>query len=196
MEYIRIKIGFRAIYIGFLGFLFLAVQQANGQQHVNQGLGLGFQINQFQQDFGFGVQVSSPSFWNEMAVLRFKTNLVFHQHLHQGQYEWSGYQNLTLGLVGYGGYVTENIRIYGEGGLIGLLPSTKFSNEKFLASGYGSFGTEFFSTPGFHFFLEIGVAPTRARADLMPGMPFYHNGFYTTMGLRSNLARRKNKLNP
>jgi len=183
----------RIITPAFIGFLLLAFHSVYGQQHHNQGLGLGFQINQFQQDFGFGVQVSSPSFWNEMALLRLKTNLVFHQHVLQGQYEWSGYQNLSLGLAGIGGYVSENIRIYGEGGIMGLFPSSNFSNEKFLASGYGAFGTEFFSTPGFHFFLEIGLAPTRARADLMPGKPFYHNGFYTTMGLRSYLPRRKNQ---
>lgn len=176
----------------FLGLL-LAAFSANAQQkhNINNGVGIGFQINQFQQDFGFGVQVSSPSFWNNGAVLRLKTNLVFHEHLKQGQYEWSGYQNIALGLAGYGGWVTENIRIYGEGGLMGLLPSGNFSSESFVLSGYGSFGTELYASPGFHYFLEVGVAPTRARADLVPGNPFFHNGFFTTMGLRYNLSKKK-----
>jgi hypothetical protein len=176
----------------FLGLL-LAAFSANAQQKhtINNGVGIGFQINQFQQDFGFGVQVSSPSFWNNGAVLRLKTNLVFHEHLKQGQYEWSGYQNIALGLAGYGGWVTENIRIYGEGGLMGLLPSGNFSSESFVLSGYGSFGTELYASPGFHYFLEVGVAPTRARADLVPGNPFFHNGFFTTMGLRYNLSKKK-----
>jgi hypothetical protein len=173
--------------------LMLVAFSVNAQQKktINDGIGIGFQINQFQQDFGFGVQVSSPSFWNNGAVLRLKTNLVFHEHLMQGQYEWSGYQNIALGLAGYGGWVTENIRIYGEGGLMGLLPSENFSSESFVLSGYGSFGTELYASQGFHYFLEVGVAPTRARADLVPGKPSFHNGFFTTMGLRYNLSRKK-----
>jgi hypothetical protein len=175
-----------------LGLFIVAFSsKAQQKQIVNDGIGIGFQINQFQQDFGFGVQVSSPSFWNKSAVLRLKTNLVFHEHLLQGQFEWSGYQNIALGLAGYGGWITENIRIYGEGGLMGLLPSGNFSSESFVLSGYGSFGTELYASQGFHYFLEIGVAPTRARADLVPGNPFYHNGFFTTMGLRYNLSREK-----
>lgn len=185
----------RAIYLKMTVLLVLSMITAtsNAQQKppVNSGMAIGFQINQFQQDFGFGVQVSSPSFWNNGAVLRLKTNLVFHEHLKQGQYEWSGYQNIALGLAGYGGWVTENIRIYGEGGLMGLLPSENFSSESFVLSGYGSFGTELYASQGFHYFLEVGVAPTRARADLVPGNPFFHNGFFTTMGLRYNLSRKK-----
>lgn len=39
--------------------------------------------------------------------------------------------------------VLDRIRLYGEGGVTGLIPSDKFSTDNFVFGGYGLSGFEF-----------------------------------------------------
>lgn len=160
---------------------------AQEQKKPNSGLGIGFQLNQFQDDFAFGLNMTSPEILNGNAAFRLKANQVYFEHLLDGEYVWSGYQNVSLGFVGYGGKVGQDIRLYGEGGLVGIFPSDRFSSESFRMSTYGTFGFEFFPTPRFNYFLELGVMTSRARADKIAGSPFYSNGFVASVGFRINL---------
>ncbi|SMD42412.1 hypothetical protein SAMN00777080_0962 [Aquiflexum balticum DSM 16537] len=162
---------------------------AQQQLKPNSGLGLGFQVNQFQNDFGFGLNLTSPEILNGNAAFRLKANQVYFEHLLDGEYVWSGYQNVSLGFVGFGGMVGQSIRLYGEGGLAGIIPSDRFSSESFRLSTYGTFGFEFFPTPAFNYFLELGVMTSRARADKIAGSPFFSNGFVASVGFRLNLKK-------
>jgi len=163
--------------------------QAQQQMKPNSGLGFGFQINQFQNDFGFGLNMTSPEILNGNAAIRLKANQVYFEHLLDGEYVWSGYQNVSLGFVGFGGKVGQDIRLYGEGGLVGIIPNERFSSETFKVSGYGTFGFEFFPTPAFNYFIELGVMTSRAQADKVAGSPFFSNGFAASVGFRVNLKR-------
>ena len=96
---------------------------AQEQKTPDSGLGFGFQINQFQDDFAFGLNLTSPEILNGNAAIRLKANQAYFEHLLDGEYVWSGYQNLSLGFVGFGGKVGQGIRLYGEGGLVGIFPS-------------------------------------------------------------------------
>ena len=72
---------------------------AQEQKKPNSGLGIGFQVNQFQDDFAFGLNMTSPEILNGNAAFRLKANQVYFEHLLDGEYVWSGYQNVSLGFV-------------------------------------------------------------------------------------------------
>ncbi len=52
--------------------------------------------------------------------------------------------------------VDDRIFIYGEGGGLVLFPSATFSTEKIRMGGYGLFGFEFYPSPRFSYFIELG----------------------------------------
>lgn len=78
----------------------------------------------------------------------------------------------------------ERIRLYGEGGFIGLFPDSSFSDTDFVAGGYGVFGFEVFMDLRRRYFIEIGGVGTGAREDNTPGRPIYSNGLLISTGLR------------
>jgi hypothetical protein len=173
----------------FFGSSVFIPVRAQHQLKPNSGLGFGFQVNQFQNDFGFGLNLTSPEILNGNAAIRLKANQVYFEHLLDGEYVWSGYQNVSLGFVGFGGMVGQSIRLYGEGGLVGINPSDRFSSESFRLSTYGTFGFEFFPTQAFNYFIELGVMTSQARADKVVGNPFFSNGFVASVGFRMNLKK-------
>ena len=82
------------------------------------------------------------------------------------------------------GKVGDYIKIYGEGGMIMLLPSDKFSSEDFVIGGYGIFGIEFFMSRFSDYFLEIGYVSTGAIEDKIVTQPYYSNGLIISTGFR------------
>ncbi len=170
----------------FFAYLLFGIQSAGQAQEnpLNKGIGLGFQLNQYQKDFGFGLNLNSPYFAHDRIALRMRGNLMYYEHLQDGEITWTPYQNVSLGLVGVGGYVADYLKLYGEGGLLALLPSSKFSTESFALGGYGLFGFEFYMQKSFNYFIEIGSAGTGARADKLPGKPIYSNGLTVSTGFR------------
>lgn len=170
--------------ITFLLFLVLLLHKQKAQNnYINYGHGFGFQLSQYQNDFGFGVHYSSPVLFNSMG-LRLKYNLMFHEHVKDSLTTWTPYSNFSLGLVGFAGMVTPGIRIYGEGGLLLLLPSSAFSSSKVNIGGYGTFGFEFFPYNSFNYFIELGGMGTGSLADKLPNQPIYSNGFSISTGFR------------
>lgn len=150
---------------------------------IRNGLQTGFQINQYQDDFGLGLTLTSP-FVGEFFALRIRANLMFNENTRNEKAEWDAYYNITAGLVGVGGHVTDRIRLYGEGGFIGLFPASEFSDKDFKAGGYGAFGFEFFMDPRRNYFIEIGGVGTDARKDKVTGQPLYSNGLTISTGFR------------
>ena len=167
---------------GLLAIGFTSAQEAQ----INNGFGLGFQLNQYQKDFGFGIQLTSPYFLHDRMAVRVRGNFMFHEHIsvESQEYTWTPYSNITLGLVGVGGYVGEHIRLYGEGGAMLLLPSDDFSSESSEIGFYGTFGFEFYSAPHINYFIEIGGVGTGAKADKIPLSPIYSNGLMLSVGFR------------
>jgi hypothetical protein len=151
---------------------------------LNAGFGIGYQLVQYQNDFGFGVNVISPYFANKSIGIRLKTNLMFNQNVIDGLSDWMPYGNISLGVVGVAGQINDEIRLYGEGGVIGILPSNKFSSTDLVVGGYGLFGFEFFFTNGGNYFIEIGGVGTGATADKVDTKPIYSNGLTISVGIR------------
>ncbi len=154
---------------------------------IHRGLGLGFQLSQYQRDFGVGLNFTSPYFAKEKIAVRLKGNLMFNENVQNSITKWTPYTNISVGLFGATGKVGEFIRLYGEGGVIGLIPSNEFSSKQFEFGGYGLFGFEFFMNKSCNYFIEIGGVGTGATEDKIVLQPIYSNGLLISSGFRMQL---------
>lgn len=171
-----------------LAFFFLLFTAGAQDTPLNSGMGFGLQLNQYQRDFGAGLNVTSPYFANDRIALRLRGNVLFHEHPKNAETTWTAYSNASLGVIGVVGYV-GNIRLYSEGGVIGLFPSATFSSESSHFGGYGLFGFEFFFNNRGNYFIEIGGVGTGAKADKLPDKPLFSNGLVIGTGFRFHLSR-------
>ncbi len=165
-------------------FVLINFEISAQERELNSGFGLGFQLVQFQNDFGLGLNFVSPYFADGHIGIRLKANLMYNQNVIDGLTEWVPYGNASLGLIGVGTQLSENIRLYGEGGFLILIPSDKLSSEDVEIGGYGHFGFEFFFSQGGCYFIEIGGVGTGAVADKIPSEPIFSNGMSISAGLR------------
>lgn len=159
----------------------LSAQEKNGVQ-------LGVNINQFQKDFGLGIHVNSPYFFQGRNAIRIGANVQWLEHIGtDNEYTWSPYSNLQLG-IRTRHYIIENkIFIYGEGGVTLLLPNNKFSSKNAIEGGYGLFGFELIMNHKMSYIIEIGGMGTGARADKVINNPIYSNGLMIGAGFRMHL---------
>ena len=154
------------------------------ENSLNNGIGIGFQLVQYQQDFGYGINLISPYIAKKSVAFRLKTNIMFNQYVKDSVTDQANYQKFSLGLIGIGGKIGDNIRLYGEGGIVGVLPSNTISSPKQEFGGYGLFGFEFFFSKGGNYFIEIGGVGIGTIADKLPNKPIYSNGLIISTGFR------------
>jgi hypothetical protein len=164
----------------------LSFNQLNAQEKEKIEWNVGFQLNQFQSDFGLGVNVAFPAIIKDAVVIRLRANMMFYEHVLAGKTDWTTYSNVMLGFSSKKYKVAEFLAMYGEGGVIGILPSSKFSSSALDIGGYGIFGFEFFFAPEFNYFIELGGVGTGAVADRLIFEPIYSNGFLVSVGWRIN----------
>ncbi len=170
----------------FVCILFFSSKLSYSQTkfNANNGLGIGYQLVQYQNDFGFGLNVITPYFADENMAIRLKGNLMFNQNILDGITTWLPYSNVSLGLIGVAGQASEKIRLYGEGGIIAVMPQQKFSSKSLTFGGYGLFGFEFFFGEMGNYFIEIGGVGIGATADKVPTEPIFSNGLSISTGVR------------
>lgn len=148
---------------------------------------LGYNLNSFHHDFGFGINMTTPYFLSNKVAVRFSVNLSYLEGIpiDKTEYDWMPYTIYKLGLIGSSSMVNDLIRLYGEGGVIYIIPNSSFS-EKNVFGGFGNFGFEFFMSDGFPicYFIELGSVGSGARAEKILNKPIYINGFATSVGLR------------
>lgn len=153
-------------------------------------LSYGFQLGQYQNDFGLGLNLTSPYFAKNTIAFRIRGNILWNEHIllenTVNNTVWSPYLNTSLGVVGTSSRIGDYIRIYGEGGIVVLFPSSEFSSEDSEFGGYGIFGFEFFASKdnNFCYFLEVGGVGTGAIANRIINNPIYSNGLLINVGLR------------
>jgi hypothetical protein len=152
--------------------------------------GFGFKLQQVDQDYGIGMDFTSPYFAKgNMAV---RLNVLFHYHEHYSldlnENTWTPYVVSKLGFIGVGGRPVSFLRLYGEGGALMGIPSTEFSSGDLFFGGYGHFGFEFFMSNSSRevasYYIELGGVGSGGRADKLFGNPIYHNGFSIGTGFR------------
>lgn len=176
------------VFLAVLMVLLCGAKQVSGQQNeLENKVNIGFQLSQYQDDFGAGINVSSPWFAHERIAVKVRSNLMFHEHVQDEETTWTPYLNVKLGVAGKTGTIGNFMRLYGEGGVIGLLPSDEFSSESFEFGGYGLFGFEFYMKPDSNYFIELGAVGTGAKADEIINSPIYSNGFTISTGFRFHL---------
>jgi hypothetical protein len=152
----------------------------------------GFQLNSYQNDFGLGIQLTSPYFAQGAVAIRGRANMQFYQYLNNdNKTTWSPYGTYQLGVIGVGGTAGGFARFYGEGGIVLITPSSDFSSLSTEIGGYGLFGFEFFMSSDpkvpVSYFIELGGIGTGATADKVAGSPIYSNGFLISVGFRGYL---------
>lgn len=171
--------------LSFLLVLVLNSYSQNNQNDELNGLGVGFQLNEYQKDFGLGVNITSPYFAKKTMAVRLRGNFMYHEHLKNEKIDWTAYNNLTLGIVSGKTKITESIALYGEGGIVAIFPSSDFSSNEMEFGGYGLFGFEFYFVPEFSYFFEAGGIGTGAVANELHSDPIYSNGFLISVGCRA-----------
>ena len=167
--------------------LFICKGMAQESSQKSNSIRIGFQLNEFQEDFGIGLNIESPAIINEYIAVRMRANLMFNEHLDQSEYTWSPYGNLMLGLGSVNSFIAEKVSLYGEGGVIGIFPSSEFSSESLVVGGYGLFGFNFYFHPSFNYFIELGGIGSGAVKDKLEGKPIYSNGFLISVGWKITL---------
>ncbi len=152
---------------------------------LNKNFGLGFQLGQYQNDFGLGINMTSPFFVYDRLAVRVRGNFMWNEHLDSNvETTWTSYSNLSLGVLGIGREIGDFVRLYGEGGGIFLFPPSELSSNSFEFGGYGLIGFEFFLTRSSNYFIEIGAVGTGAKAEKVATKPIYSNGLLINVGYR------------
>jgi hypothetical protein len=158
-------------------------QDISGKSKLDN-ISFAFSINRLQDDFGLGVNATTPFIKNSVAF-KLGVNLQWLNHVpvNETHTTWTPYFNIRFGALTRKFIIEKKLSIYGEGGMILLLPNSDFSKEKFGFGGYGLFGFEF--TPAnWGYFIELGGAGTGAQADKLVNSPIYSNGFLISTGMR------------
>ena len=181
----RITIICIALFLIFSGSSMASAQDNITPKYAH--LSLGFALNHFHHDFGFGLTLTTPYFLDNRVAVRLSVNSSYFEGIpaDKTEYDWMPYTSCQLGLIGASAMVNDLIRLYGEGGVIYIIPNRQFS-EKNVVGGFGHFGFEFFMNSGSPvcYFIELGSLGTGATAERLSGKPIYANGFATSVGLR------------
>jgi hypothetical protein len=176
--------------LAVITMIFCSCSLAVGQtvQTKSDNVAVGFHISQFQNDFGIGLNLTSPFFAKNLAF-RLRTNLMWNEYLPIGEIEtvWASYTNSQLGILLRTPVIENRINLYSEGGTIILFPNNKFSSSRNVIGGYGLFGFEFLPTETLNYFLELGGIGTGAQTERAEVIKVYSNGFLISVGMRFNL---------
>ena len=181
------RVLFLVVLVASAGLPAVYAAEASGLR--SSDLSLGFSLNRFQDDFAFGLVLTSPYYYNDRLAVRLSGNMGFVEGIKPDDTEssWMPFTTVKLGLIGQGGRIAQAIRLYGEGGAILLMPDSDLSDDD-VVGGYGVFGFEFFmsadpSCPS-SYFIELGGIGVDAKAENLPGSPTYVTGFSTSVGFR------------
>jgi hypothetical protein len=178
-----------SLIISLISFALVLQAQSNENIGGSTHFKIGYSVNQFQHDFGIGVNLTSPYFLKQSIALKASGNLNWLQNIPLSSFEttWTNYQSYRLGITSKRSWITNTIAIYGEGGLTMIIPNKKFSGESVVMGGYGVFGFEFYVNKRFNYFIELGGIGTGATAEKATNKPIYSNGFITSVGFRVSL---------
>jgi hypothetical protein len=191
----KILLSFIVLFI-FLLTPFLSFGETNASYSKMNHFGIGIKadanFSQLPNDFKFGICVNSPYLLDNWAALRLEldyglirgvpTNTIYSNET------GANYTLFKAGIVLVASQKANILRPYIETGLIGVIPSSAFTDEKFAWGSYGLFGMDLMLSPGdlFAFFFEFGAAGLIFGGDTSKfvGKPVYANGIIITLGLR------------
>lgn len=159
--------------------------QKNVTKKYNASVALSF--DDFDDDFGYGLHLVSPYFFNKSLAVKFAYNLIQTEMLLEGSVtnEQFNYNVMKLGLITGGNLLLRKIRAYLEMGGAQVTPDRAMSDDTVL-SFYATFGFEFFTQhiDNLSHFFEVGGVASEAIAEKVVGKPAYMNGGAISVGLR------------
>ncbi len=159
----------------------LHAQESQGSYRT--GWQTGFQLNEFGNEFGLGLNVITPRLW---SITRFQfafDNQYLPYQSATGE-DWKSYQQFRFGTLTHAPIIKGKVDVYGGGGIVvGLLPSS-MSSAKTTISGTGTFGLAFYWYEGFTYFFEMGGTGALGSANRLPGNPVIGGGFFNSVGFR------------
>jgi hypothetical protein len=147
-------------------------------------IAIGYHVNDFSHDFGFGLGATSPYFAFKKLAVRVSYNFQRLNYIDTTRYKSVGYKNIKIGLLSSAFILNKSIRLYGEAGVAVLVCPAAITSKNTSYAGYGLFGFEFFISKGFSYYIELGAIGTTTTADNIASVPIFSNGFTTTAGLR------------
>lgn len=150
-------------------------------------VGIGLNLNQFQNDFGIGIHVVSPYFFNNSVAVKLGGNIQWLQHANVNETTWNPYGNMQVGFRGRHSIIENTLFVYGEGGTVLLVPTSTLSNRQTIVGGYGLLGFELLANNRLSYFIELGGMGTDAKADKLISKPIFSNGFTISTGVRFRL---------
>lgn len=148
---------------------------------------IGAGIQQQQNDFGLGINLTSPYFASGAVAIRAQAGVNWLDRPVDGAGTWQPYMSNRLGIVARTAIIEDKVNVYGKGGGVLLVPNSTFSSDGLKSGGYGLFGFELCLSPTLVQYLEVGGIGTGARADKLPGNPIYANGLHIGVGMRVHL---------
>src|SRR5690606_20448021 len=95
-------------------------------------------------------------FANNSVAVKLGGNFQWLQYAENNETVWTPYQNIQMGFRGRHPIIENKIFVYGEGGVVLLLPASKFSTKNTLSGGYGLFGFEFLTHHRSGYYFEAG----------------------------------------
>ena len=156
-------------------------------QENDNPLTIGLKALQIQDDFGLGVDLTSPYFLDKKMAVKLGYQMQWLEHLHGNEITWTSYSTWQLGLKGRRSVLENKLYVTAEiGGLI-ILPDDKFSSDDSEFGGYGLLGIDWVTTNDLTLFLEFGAGGAVARADRLEANPVYSNGFISQLGFRIHM---------
>jgi hypothetical protein len=148
-------------------------------------IAIGYHVNDFSHDFGFGLGATSPYFAFKTLAIRVSYNFQRLNYIDTtNKYTSVGYKNIKIGILSSAFILNKGMRLYGEGGVAVLVCPAAITATNTSYAGYGLFGFEFFISKGFSYFIELGAIGTKTKAENIKSSPIFSNGFTTTAGLR------------
>ncbi len=162
----------------FLGFFVITNQAQTESKQPNPNkfnhFSMGFQLCEYQKDFGIGIHFTSPYIIKRMAF-RLRANLQFVEPT------WAPYGQVTLSFVNRYPVIKDKLYVYSEGGGGIIIANRGVSPDAVYGSGFGLFGVEFHPISPLGFYFEMGGIGTAARTATGYS---YSNGFILHSGMR------------
>jgi hypothetical protein len=157
---------------------------------------IGYGVRKFHDDFGVGLTVTSPYFAKKKVAIQLSGAGAWLEGVQENRSKatWMPYGNIGLDIIGVGAHISGCMRLYGKGGVVLIVPNSKFSSSAFTFGGAGAFGFEFIPKAEKHlvtYYIELGGIGTGARAEKLHDKPLHSNGFLVSVGLKYYLKPSK-----
>lgn len=142
---------------------------------------------EFGYDAGLGMEIGSPSFFNNRFCIRVRGNVNWSEQVKADLNRWATYKSIGANLI-YNFLSVDRGRIYIEAGTFIIVPNKTFSGKCCQPGLNVSTGTELFvinnSSLDIAYYFSGGIGFSRATAEKLENHPKYANGFIFANGFR------------